>query len=335
MEEEKSQVYTSAVLGGPICAILGLDPAAVGKRAGLKIWDAPDHRLQISAEEFVRLWDAMMEMANLPDIAATLGRRVAAGPAIPVLFAMSTAPNFETGMARLARYKHLFGPMRYGVARTADTYTIRVLADSTDISLPGSFTSAQIVYLHAKASAMTTRPFGPIAVSLPLAEIERAALRELFGRVPDDGPPMLRYRSADVRTPFVSPNEALWDATERDLESQSVIMLRSASFSHRVKAALLEAFATTDPSLNYVCARLQTSKSTLLRRLKAERTTFQELRDIARTDLAERYLRTSDLNNQQIAHLLGYRDTSAFQRAFRKWTGKTPRELRMAMTGHA
>nr|WP_244430407.1 helix-turn-helix domain-containing protein [Roseivivax halodurans] len=41
-----------------------------------------------------------------------------------------------------------------------------------------------------------------------------------------------------------------------------------------------------------------------------------------------RYLVKSDLNNQQIAYLVGYRDPNAFQRAFRKWTGTSPQALR-------
>lgn len=69
-------------------------------------------------------------------------------------------------------------------------------------------------------------------------------------------------------------------------------------------------------------------RSTRLRRLDDEEVTFQSLLDDTRKDLAIRYLVKSDPNNQQIAHLVGYRDPKAFQRAFRNWTGKTPQTLR-------
>ena len=69
------------------------------------------------------------------------------------------------------------------------------------------------------------------------------------------------------------------------------------------------------------------SRSTLLRRV-GEEGTGQSLLNETRRELAIRYLIKCDLNNQQIAHLVGQRDPNAFQRAFRTWTGMTPRELR-------
>jgi AraC-like DNA-binding protein len=69
-----------------------------------------------------------------------------------------------------------------------------------------------------------------------------------------------------------------------------------------------------------------------LRRLADEGATFQMLLDETRKDLAIRYLLKSDMNNQQIAHLVGYRDPNAFQRAFRKWTGTTPQAFRTDIT---
>lgn len=91
---------------------------------------------------------------------------------------------------------------------------------------------------------------------------------------------------------------------------------------------MLEMFTITEPKIAHVCGRLKVSRSTLLRRLAEEGVTFQSLLDQTRKDLAIRYLVKSDLNNQQIAHLVGYRDPNAFQRAFRKWTGMTPQALR-------
>jgi AraC-like DNA-binding protein len=49
-----------------------------------------------------------------------------------------------------------------------------------------------------------------------------------------------------------------------------------------------------------------------------------------RVDLAKRQLRDGGLAISQIAWLLGYREVSAFTHAFKRWTGKTPREVRTA-----
>lgn len=311
--------------------MLGLEWDQVIHTAGLQIDARQEQTIHLSAEEYILVWNTMVELTEVQNVASLLALRLASGPAIPVLFSMSTAPNLETGLARLARYKHLFGPMRIGITQSSSFYTIRVLSDSTNVALPSSFSSSQIIFLQAKAVAMAARLFSPVRVRLPLPLKERESLTELFQGLPEDGPPEITYRSVSVRSPFVSPNEQLWAETEKDLQSQSIILAREAALSNRVKAVLFEAYATTDPSLAHVCSRLNISKSTLLRRLRVEGTTFQSLRETSRTELARRYLGTSDLSNQQIAHLLGYRDTRAFQRAFKKWTGNTPQRERVAL----
>ncbi len=96
---------------------------------------------------------------------------------------------------------------------------------------------------------------------------------------------------------------------------------------------MVEAFPITEPTIAHICGRLKLSRSTLLRRLGDEGVTFQSLLDETRKELAIRYLLKSELNNQQIAHLVGYRDPNAFQRAFRKWTGMTPQDLRSGQMG--
>lgn len=328
-------VYTSAVLSGPLCGMLDLDWDTVMAHAGLAMADRDDKGFLVSAPEYLKLWTAMMDLSQQPDVAKLLGLRMASGPAIPVLFAMSSAPDFETGVTRLSAYKSLFGPMAFDLARTADAFTVRVTPNEQNLFLPPTFSSPQIVYLHAKTMALARQRFRPRKVSLPLPKMEREALKDVFGTVPDDGPPTLSYTMADARVPFVSANPDLWDATEANLQSQALIQANEADVADRVRAVILEALSVTDPTLAHVCARLSMSRSTLLRRLASEGATFQVLLDKTRRDVALRYLKKSDLNNQQISHLVGYRDPNAFQRAFRKWTGKTPLELRAKHNGRS
>jgi|SRR4051812_10731254 AraC-like DNA-binding protein len=70
------------------------------------------------------------------------------------------------------------------------------------------------------------------------------------------------------------------------------------------------------------------SLRTLERRLWSEGLTFGGILSEWRFDLAKRYLREEDLPISKIAWLLGYHDVSAFTHAFKRWTGKTPKETR-------
>jgi AraC-like DNA-binding protein len=77
-----------------------------------------------------------------------------------------------------------------------------------------------------------------------------------------------------------------------------------------------------------IAIRLGLSQRTTARRLAAEGVTFSGVLKRLRIDLARRYLSEPDLSISRVAWLLGYQEVSAFTHAFKRWTGKTPREAR-------
>jgi AraC-like DNA-binding protein len=70
------------------------------------------------------------------------------------------------------------------------------------------------------------------------------------------------------------------------------------------------------------------SGRTLQRRLSDLRTSFQEVLDLVRFDLARAYLKDARLDVSQVAYLLGYSELRAFDRAFRRWADLSPSEWR-------
>ena len=81
-----------------------------------------------------------------------------------------------------------------------------------------------------------------------------------------------------------------------------------------------------------IAARLGLSQRTSARRLALEGVTFSEVLESLRGDLARQYLSDPHLSISRIAWLLGYREVSAFTHAFKRWSGKTPREARAQQT---
>jgi AraC-like DNA-binding protein len=79
-----------------------------------------------------------------------------------------------------------------------------------------------------------------------------------------------------------------------------------------------------------VARSLGMSERTLARKLSDEGLNFTEILQQLRRDLAVRYLDDRKLHVSKIAWLLGFNEVSAFTHAFKRWTGKTPRELRTA-----
>jgi len=77
-----------------------------------------------------------------------------------------------------------------------------------------------------------------------------------------------------------------------------------------------------------VARSLGMSERTLTRRLSDEGLKFTEILQHLRRDLAVRYLDDRKLHVSKIAWLLGFQEVSAFTHAFKRWTGKTPSEMR-------
>ena len=72
------------------------------------------------------------------------------------------------------------------------------------------------------------------------------------------------------------------------------------------------------------------STRTLTRKLADERLNFSEILEHLRRDLAVRYLDDRKMHISKIAWLLGFNEVSAFTHACKRWTGKTPSEMRTA-----
>lgn len=82
------------------------------------------------------------------------------------------------------------------------------------------------------------------------------------------------------------------------------------------------------PELEDLASSLNMTTSTLHRRLESEGENFQAIKNSVRRDMAIEYLSHTNKNISEIAQDLGFSEPSAFQHAFKKWTGTRPGEYR-------
>lgn len=94
----------------------------------------------------------------------------------------------------------------------------------------------------------------------------------------------------------------------------------------RVEALLIPLLHTGELAMDDIARALGLSRQTLYRRLKAEGVSFDQVLDALRRRMAETYLERLSVN--ETAYLVGFSETSAFSRAFKRWTGTSPRSRR-------
>lgn len=101
-----------------------------------------------------------------------------------------------------------------------------------------------------------------------------------------------------------------------------------ADFRRTVRAAIERELQRGDASVGRVAERLGLHPKAFARRLAAQALSFRELLDAVRYELADRHLRAPDARVGQVARLLGYSEKSAFNRAFKRWAGRSPQAFR-------
>jgi AraC-like DNA-binding protein len=135
----------------------------------------------------------------------------------------------------------------------------------------------------------------------------------------------LYFRAAELEAPLKGSIPELVDATCR-IADRYVASLDSSRVAHLVRAQLVQMLPGGAVDQERIAANLYRSSSTLQRQLQSEGTTYRDVLDDTRRELAESYLRDGQHSQTETAFLVGFSDQSNFARAFRRWTGMSPGE---------
>jgi AraC-like DNA-binding protein len=102
------------------------------------------------------------------------------------------------------------------------------------------------------------------------------------------------------------------------------------SYTARIKTILLQVLGkeTSIPDFDNVARQLNVSSQTLRRKLRSEQSSYQQIKDQMRRDIAIDKLVREDISISDIALRLGFVESSSFTRAFKQWTGVSPAEYR-------
>jgi AraC-like DNA-binding protein len=136
---------------------------------------------------------------------------------------------------------------------------------------------------------------------------------------------LLSRRIADALLP--TGNRQLAATLDRGL-AQQLVRLDQGDIVALATAALLERLPLGEAGEDNVARALEMSRRTLQRKLAVQGTSFRQLLDTTRHDLAQRFIEDPGQSIGEITFELGFARQSAFSRAFRRWTGMTPSDYR-------
>jgi AraC-like DNA-binding protein len=149
-----------------------------------------------------------------------------------------------------------------------------------------------------------------------------------FGARTDD----IRFAGSVGDTPIIGAdpylNRVLVGYCEEALAHRRPVR---GSFRSRTQNAIVPLLPHGEARAPEVASRLGLSERTFARKLATEGVTFSTLLDQLKLDLSNRYLADADTSISQVAWLVGYQEVSAFSKAFKRWTGRSPREVRQGL----
>ena len=130
---------------------------------------------------------------------------------------------------------------------------------------------------------------------------------------------------------MLRPNRYVFGVLSEHAESLLRSLEDAKTVRGRVESLLMPVLHTGGASMDLIAGKLGLSRPTLFRRLKAEGTTFEQVLDELRHKLALHYLSGGKVSVNETAYLVGFSDPAAFSRAFKRWTGQSPRAMRASV----
>lgn len=308
------------------------DPRPVFADAGLDYSQLSVAGARYPWQGMQALWGKAVEVTGDSCFGLYAGRHIRPTSFHALGYSWLASQTLLGALERLCRYVRVIStaPIALAIKADGDTYVLtETLADPTHIPTDAAIDAfvAAIVQLCRTA---TDAHFSPLSVALERAdEGTTSEYTSMLGcpvRLGADRT-ILIFDRASLEAPLPGDNAELARANDK-VADHYLQTLEPHKIASEVRELLIALLPSGKSKQSTVANRMHRSLSTLQRQLQNEGTSYQEIRDDTRSALAQEYVRDDDLTLSQIAYMLGFSDQSNFSRAFKRWTGVTPREFR-------
>jgi AraC-like DNA-binding protein len=309
----------------------GLDPRPLFVQAGLNPEQLHDPNARYPVGGMTRLWNLAVQATG--DECFGL---LAAGFWHPTTFhalgyAWLASDTLKHAFERMVRYVHLVSNAgNVSMQADAQGYWVTLAARVPDIRPAPAALDATFAAVVRMCRTSYGEDFAPRRVQLAHGRPACAEQFESYFRcaVEFDASPsalLLDARQLDAELP--TANAELAHASDKII-SQYLAHLDRTHIAPQVKAKLLDLLSSGKLNEAQMAVALNQSERSLQRKLRAEGTSFSQLLEETRRELAQRYIENSRLSITETAYLLGFAEPANFTRAFRRWTGQTPSDYR-------
>ncbi len=251
------------------------------------------------------------------------------------LLMMMASPSVRVGLERMQQYQRYWGDGdRVRLFSTRGGASVRLMLSGTDDDYQRQSDECAMAEILIGFRAITGREVLPRAVrfrhAAPLDTGEHESLFRCTLEF-EAAHTEIEFDDEALDAPLPHANETYSMIFQSQVERALARLPGSSGTAKDVRAAAQAALLAGQCSLAGTARALGMSERTLQRRLRDDGTSFGELVDSLRREMATEYL-DKQLSVAEIAWLRGYAEPSAFHHAFKRWTGTTPEQVRAART---
>ena len=310
----------------------GHDPAPLLRALGLERDALADTYGFVPALDVARLLDEAARLTGDDCFGLHLGEHYHPKNIGPLVYVVLNSPTVGTGLDNIARYlrvhneaasvsvvhgpkwtylRHRLANLPAEVRRQQEEFSLALGLGTIRLMVGSGWSPVEVQFEHAAPARVSehARVFG--------APVTFGAPSNAF---------VVDHEFCDRQVP--AADARLYPILTNHLERMLEEVPADDPLLIAARRQIAEAMRNGPPSLALVARRLAVGSRTFQRRLAVCGFDFTKLVDDTRRRFAMRYLNDPDNTLTEVAYLLGYSEVSAFNRAFRRWTGTTPTDHR-------
>lgn len=332
-KETHTTLVSAAALLAEAIGHYGLDFRQIAKEAGIDTNKQYRPNDRVPAYKIQKIWRLAVAKTGDPCFGLTYARFIQPAALHGLGLAWLASDTLKDGLNRLVRYQRVISTkLNVELEECAEAYNLNFnmtayrtppVPASIDAGLAGFFRMCQITAgpdicpLEVKVghsdygcSDRYEQVFG-IPVTFETDEVcicfDKASLEKQLSTAQ---PELARVNDQMVM-------EYLRNFDRSDITTQ-------------VRAQIIDELPNGPPQQERIARQLNLSLRNLQRKLQIEGTSFKQIMDETRKELAIQYLKGTERSIIEISFLMGFSESSNFSRAFRRWTGVPPQYYRQA-----
>lgn len=312
----------------------GADPDAIFTEAGLNVAHRNEASARYPVEKARKAWHLAVDYIRDPCFGVRAGLHWRPGDLYALGYAFLSSKTLRIGLNRIVRYNEVVDQVINFVAEVDDEHLILSYENARqDLPDPPALEDARWSTVLAMCRAAKPEGISPAKVELTHAPMKCRKEYESFFGCPisySQQRSALHFRLADVEQTLTAVNTEVAAINENAIKDY-IGRLNEDDLPQRAARVITEQLACGHLSDAKVAEALFMSSRTLQRKLSAEGTTFKQILEAIRQKLAMEYLKDEQLSFSEISYLLGYSEQSSFTRAFKRWTGTSPTQVRLVI----